>query len=151
VRRSHENEGRKGRWNGIRCPVCGKVLSVPLARHFKGSHGEEALRAEILKEKRKGTADAEIGSRYGISFRYLERVITEATGANISVLTHPRHNTDWEPRNFRLETTTVWSFKNRGRWATHDGRYRGNWSPYIPRNLILRYTQANNERDGSCK
>ncbi|MCZ7357838.1 MAG: hypothetical protein O8C66_00265 [Candidatus Methanoperedens sp.] len=21
------------------------------------------------------------------------------------------------------------------------GNYRGNWSPYIPRNLILRYTQ----------
>lgn len=42
---------------------------------------------------------------------------------------------------FSLETTTVWSFPNRGDWATHDGSYRGNWSPYIPRNLILRYTE----------
>ncbi|MCS7286583.1 MAG: DNA methyltransferase [Anaerolineae bacterium] len=47
----------------------------------------------------------------------------------------------WCPPNFRLETTTVWSFKQRGDWATHDGRYRGNWSPYIPRNIILRYSQ----------
>lgn len=36
--------------------------------------------------------------------------------------------------------TTIWSFPNRGDWATHSGKYRGNWSPYVPRNLILRYT-----------
>ncbi|MEM2796569.1 MAG: DNA methyltransferase [Candidatus Hadarchaeales archaeon] len=45
------------------------------------------------------------------------------------------------PQNFTLESTTVWSFPDRGDWATHVGDYRGNWSPYIPRNLILRYTQ----------
>jgi hypothetical protein len=46
-----------------------------------------------------------------------------------------------DPPDFRLETTTVWSFENRGNWATHRGDYRGNWAPEIPRNLILRYTQ----------
>lgn len=45
------------------------------------------------------------------------------------------------PRDFKIETTTVWSFPQRGDWATHRGNYRGNWSPYIPRNLILRYTK----------
>lgn len=30
---------------------------------------------------------------------------------------------------------------DRGKWATHDAKYRGNWSPYIPRNVILRYSQ----------
>ncbi len=44
------------------------------------------------------------------------------------------------PSTFAPETTTVWSFPDRGDWATHVGNYRGNWSPYIPRNLILRYT-----------
>ncbi|RLD15008.1 MAG: DNA methylase [Caldiserica bacterium] len=39
------------------------------------------------------------------------------------------------------ERTTIWSFPDRGDWATHKGNYRGNWSPYIPRNLILKYTQ----------
>lgn len=46
----------------------------------------------------------------------------------------------WEPENFELEMNTVWSFPERGNWATHDAKYRGNWSPYIPRNLILRYS-----------
>jgi len=46
----------------------------------------------------------------------------------------------WEPDNFELEMNTVWSFPERGNWATHDAKYRGNWSPYIPRNLLLRYS-----------
>ncbi|HOV27714.1 MAG TPA: DNA methyltransferase [Pseudobacteroides sp.] len=46
----------------------------------------------------------------------------------------------WEPENFNLETTTIWGFPDRGSWATHTGKYRGNWSPYIPRNIILRYS-----------
>ena len=44
------------------------------------------------------------------------------------------------PKDYNLERTTVWSFPDRGNWATHRGDYRGNWSPYIPRNLILKYT-----------
>lgn len=48
----------------------------------------------------------------------------------------------FQPEEFRLETTTVWSFPERGDWATHQGNYRGNWAPQIPRNLILRYTQV---------
>ena len=35
----------------------------------------------------------------------------------------------------------MWSFPERGNWATHSGKYRGNWSPYIPRNLIMRYSK----------
>jgi len=48
--------------------------------------------------------------------------------------------TKWEPDNFELEMNTVWSFPERGNWATHDAKYRGNWSPFIPRNLLLRYS-----------
>ena len=49
--------------------------------------------------------------------------------------------TKWEPDNFELEMTTHWSFPQRGDWATHDAKWRGNWSPYIPRNILLRYSQ----------
>ena len=49
--------------------------------------------------------------------------------------------TKWEPENFELEMTTHWSFPQRGDWATHDAKWRGNWSPYIPRNVILRYSK----------
>ena len=51
--------------------------------------------------------------------------------------------THWEPKDFELEMTTSWSFPSRGDWATHNAKYRGNWSPYIPRNLILRYSKEN--------
>ena len=47
----------------------------------------------------------------------------------------------FQPEDFKLETTTVWSFPERGKWATHDPKFRGNWAPQIPRNLILRYTK----------
>ncbi len=47
----------------------------------------------------------------------------------------------YQPKEFSLETTTVWSFPSRGDWATHRGDYRGNWAPQIPRNLILRFSR----------
>lgn len=40
-----------------------------------------------------------------------------------------------------LQTTSVWSFPDRGTWGPHNGGYRGNWSPHVPRNLILKYTK----------
>ncbi|MGC8558855.1 MAG: TRM11 family SAM-dependent methyltransferase [Nitrososphaeria archaeon] len=47
-----------------------------------------------------------------------------------------------QPKDFKLEVTTVWSFPKRGNWATHslNARYRGNWAPQVARNLILRYS-----------
>lgn len=45
-----------------------------------------------------------------------------------------------EPKEFLSEMTSVWNFPERGNWATHSNKYRGNWSPYVPRNLILRYS-----------
>ncbi len=49
----------------------------------------------------------------------------------------------WQPEDFELEMTTHWSFPKRGDWATHDAKWRGNWSPYIPRNILLRYSLEN--------
>ena len=45
------------------------------------------------------------------------------------------------PEKFTLEKSTIWSFPERGNWATHSGKYRGNWSPFVPRNIILRYSK----------
>ncbi len=53
--------------------------------------------------------------------------------------------TKWEPEDFELEMTTHWTFPKRGDWATHDAKWRGNWSPYIPRNIMLRYS-----KEGDC-
>ncbi len=48
-----------------------------------------------------------------------------------------------QPDNFELECTTIWSFARRGKWATHNSKYRGNWAPEVVRNLILRYSNGN--------
>lgn len=39
-----------------------------------------------------------------------------------------------------IEKTIVWSFPDRGNWLTHKGDYPGNWSPHVPKNIILRYS-----------
>ncbi len=62
-------------------------------------------------------------------------------GKLISLEDHHDRIERWGPPDeYRPESYTVWSFPDRGDWATHDGGYRGNWSPYIPRNLIERFT-----------
>ena len=53
----------------------------------------------------------------------------------------PRSKEFGPSKEYKSEEFTVWSFPNRGDWATHSGNYRGNWSPYIPRNLITKYSK----------
>ncbi|ARN57964.1 TRM11 family SAM-dependent methyltransferase [Sedimentisphaera salicampi] len=40
-----------------------------------------------------------------------------------------------------LEVTTVWSFPERGSWATHSSNFRGNFAPQIPRNIMEMFSQ----------
>ncbi|MBE0478779.1 hypothetical protein IBX65_06645 [Candidatus Aerophobetes bacterium] len=47
---------------------------------------ERELQEAILKEKVKGTPDLEIGQKYGVTFRYIEKLITQSQGLNISSL-----------------------------------------------------------------
>ncbi len=44
-------------------------------------------------------------------------------------------------KDLDVQTTTVWSFPNRGKWLTHNAKYRGNWAPQIPCNLIRLYSK----------
>ncbi len=46
-----------------------------------------------------------------------------------------------EPKEFEQECTTIWSFRQRGDWATHKSNYRGNWAPEVVRNLLIRYSK----------
>lgn len=45
--------------------------------------------------------------------------------------------------SFNEESTTIWSFKDRGDWATHKGDYPGNCSPYVVKNLLIKYSNKN--------
>ncbi|HEX9917234.1 MAG TPA: DNA methyltransferase [candidate division Zixibacteria bacterium] len=49
-----------------------------------------------------------------------------------------KKNTD---ERLEPQTTTVWSFPNRGKWLSHNAKYRGNWAPQIPNNLIQLYSK----------
>ena len=47
---------------------------------------ERELQEIILQEKARGTSDLEIGQKYGVTFRYIEKLITKSQGVNISAL-----------------------------------------------------------------
>lgn len=47
----------------------------------------------------------------------------------------------YQPEEFELERTNAWSFPERGKWATHQGNFRGNWPPQMARNIIIRYSK----------
>jgi DNA modification methylase len=49
---------------------------------------------------------------------------------------YPPEQVEYSP-----EYTTVWSFPERGNWATHNPKYRGNFAPQIARNIIEMYTE----------
>jgi DNA modification methylase len=102
---------------------------------------QRKIEVAIIADKIKGMPDAEIGRKYGITYWQLEKIIRKAVGVSISVIKAEKKIKALQPKDFREETTTVWSFKSRGGWATHSGEYRGNWSPYIPRNVILKYSK----------
>lgn len=122
------------------CPLCG--LSVRnLREHIGTSHWPHELCQAVVAEKKRGVPDAAIGRKYGISFKRLEQILTAAQGTNVKPFHRKVKIARWAPIDFREEAATVWSFPHRGDWATHNGSYRGNWSPYIPRNVILKFSK----------
>jgi len=102
---------------------------------------KKELQEAILQEKARGVPDIAIGQKYGVTFRYIEKLITQSKGIAVSAFKESKKIKTLFPKDFKEEQTTVWSFKQRGNWATHSGEYRGNWSPYIPRNVILKYSK----------
>lgn len=123
------------------CLICKKRINIPLKEHFKTSHKKDELQTAIVHEKIRGLSDIEIGQKYGVSFNLIEKAVLEFKGINISRISRIKKIKSFYPKRFQEEQTTVWSFKQRGKWATHSGVYRGNWSPYIPRNVILKYSK----------
>lgn len=86
----------------------------------------------------------------GIDYQEMHEVLEDTMTQSISVENKKirpwqtikgNHIDQMQPVNFNLETTTVWSFPDRGNWATHTPEYRGNWSPRVARNIILRYSK----------
>jgi len=68
------------------CPVCHIHQTINLGEHIRREHGEGEFRQVVLRAKESGMSDSNIGEIFGITFRQLEKIITEEYGINISVL-----------------------------------------------------------------
>jgi hypothetical protein len=93
------------------CPICYIAVVNNLGEHIRNRHGEGEFRRAVLEAKERGMPDPEIGSRFGITFKQLERIITETYGINISTLEKPKGIKYWAPKDFREETTTVFGIR----------------------------------------
>ena len=75
-------------------------------------------------------------------YKEFTKTHNEITIENVKVkIGQPKKIAEYQPKNFELEKTNIWSFPERGTWATHQGNFRGNWPPQMARNLILRYSK----------
>jgi DNA modification methylase len=108
-----------------------------------GKRGKEGVRFVCIGESKR--VEELYRPMESVTFEDFKRFVAEKNVVRIEN-EEVKIGNDWKtsdfapPRDYVLEISTVWSFRNRGDWATHVGNYRGNWSPYIPRNLILKYT-----------
>jgi len=93
------------------CPICHRYQGENLTEHIRKEHSDEEIREAVLKAKKEGMPDAQIGRVFGVTFRQLESIITEAYGINVSNLKKIAKINSWGPPNFKEETTTIWSFK----------------------------------------
>jgi len=137
-----KNEERKDR--EVSCPVCDKVFRKSFLPHLRSAHPEEwqSWRESFIAMLESGASLQQIGRHYNISWTVVEREIKKMLEQEDRTLEYKAKPVKtWEPEDFDLERTTVWSFPRRGNWATHKGDFRGNWAPEIPRNIILRYSE----------
>jgi len=63
-----------------------------MSKQMKGFKNERELQEAILQEKAKGISDKEIGRKYGVTFKYIEKLITSSQGLNISNLKVSKKN-----------------------------------------------------------
>jgi len=132
----------------VKCLCCGeKYTRTQYPEHLEKSHEDEYLRLidSIKDDIQNNFCLKDIAANNFVTEVFVKKVAKQSkllikeNAASYS--SHRPKIRLWEPENFSLETTTVWGFPDRGSWATHNGKYRGNWSPYIPRNIIMRYSK----------
>jgi DNA modification methylase len=133
---------------------CGVICKRTIIRHMKKDHPKiwEEWCLDFVRLYNEGLSFKQIMRKYRdknqrplFTWTVIEQSIKkmiETQKATLSVHNKSlgRGKLTWNPKHFQFETTTLWDFPSRGRWAVHKGNYRGNFPPELPRNLILRYT-----------
>lgn len=136
-----ENDVRK-----IKC-FCGEVCDRSIVPHLKKVHPKKWQKwcMDFVRLRNKGWTYRRIMWKYRVIFSWtvIEQEIKKMIEQGKASLKIPRKKriVKWTPTDFELQNTTVWSFPQRGKWAVHQSDYRGNWSPQVPRNLILKYSK----------
>ncbi len=131
---------------------CGAKVARSIVPHTRKEHPKLWLKwgkrfAELRNEgwsfRRIMREFADANGRLLFSWTVVEREIKKLRegGVALTIVPPKRSIRRWEPRDFELETRSVWRFEKRGTWAVHSNDYRGNWSPQVPRNLILTLTK----------
>ncbi|MHB1909279.1 MAG: TRM11 family SAM-dependent methyltransferase [Nitrososphaerales archaeon] len=145
-----------GNHRRIKC-FCGDIVSNSIVPHLRSKHDElwNEWCLEFVKLRNGGSSSKTIMKKFSakdsdsknvllFSWTVVENEIQRMVDSGLANLVVRRKEIveSWSPvPEFKLETTTVWDFKRRGDWAVHSSEYRGNWSPHIPRNLILKFAQ----------
>ncbi|MEN2775579.1 TRM11 family SAM-dependent methyltransferase [Acetivibrio clariflavus] len=131
----------------VKCLYCGeKYNRTQYPEHLESSHKDGYLRLieNIKKDIQNDFSIKETAYRNDVTQLFVKKIMKESMiyikEKESDYYVNKLNIKSWEPENFSLETTTIWGFPDRGSWATHSGKYRGNWSPFIPRNVILRYS-----------
>ncbi len=90
----------------LTCPIC--TEKVPsLQTHVQSSHADREIQDAIFSEKARGVPDIEIGRKYGVTSRFIERVVTHREGVNISQLGLVKKVRHLYPRDFHMEQRSI--------------------------------------------
>jgi DNA modification methylase len=125
----------------VRCGLCKSLERTSIVPHMKQKHPREWLDwLDCFKRLRsKGASFKEIMWEFNRLFSWT--VVKRELALSDPMLHNHQKVKEFIPKDFHLEDSTVWAFSNRGDWANHTRDYPGNWTPHVPRNLILRYSE----------
>jgi len=130
----------------VMCPYCGESFKKTIIPHLKRNHQKEwqQWRIDMLDMCNEGFSSMEIARECYMLFSWsvIEREVMRLAEEREIPLAPPLHREIkvWEGDE-ELQKTTVWKFGRRGTWAVHEGRYRGNFPPQVPNNVIRRYSK----------
>lgn len=129
----------------VKCPYCHESFKRTIIYHLKRKHSKEwqQWQMDMLEMYNEGLSSVEIAREcyFLFSWSLVEKEIVKLSEKCGIAIAPPLNRSikEWNSSN-ELQRTTVWKFEKRGTWAVHEGKYRGNYPPQVPNDIIRRYT-----------